>query len=108
MYFQILVGQIPLLLVFLVCLGVTILRWKHTGGAAAWAAGAFALALLLTVVQPAVQLGVQSWAMEAGVSNATPMFAAVGIISSGLHALVYVGLLIGVLVGRAAPAPARA
>ena len=95
-------AQVPVLVVSLAAIVVILARWKQTPRGSLWALPAFGLTLLLCLVIPIGQTGVQSWAIQssASIATRTSAFAGLGVAWSVLRAITYVLLLAAVYAGR--------
>ncbi|HEY2124859.1 MAG TPA: hypothetical protein VGG94_05290 [Chthoniobacterales bacterium] len=94
--------QVPVLVVSLTALLVILIKWQQAPRGSLWALLAFGLTLVLCLVIPIGQAGVQSWAMQSTVPIATraSVFAGLGVAWSVLRAITYVLLLVAVYAGR--------
>jgi hypothetical protein len=98
--------QVPSLLVCLVACVLILTRWKQTHGSSMWALLGFGLALILCILIPVVQTGVQSWVMHSGdVAHRAYIFTGLGVLWSVLRAVSYALLLAAVFAGRSASPP---
>jgi hypothetical protein len=104
MYLQLLLWQLPTLIVCLVACFMILTKRDAASRGALWALLGFGSVLVLCIVFPIVETILQSWVFQSG-QRADRMWAlsAVSIVSSVLHAAAYVFLLIAVLAGRTPP-----
>jgi hypothetical protein len=95
-------AQVPVLVVSLAAVLVILFRWQQAPRGSLWALLAFGLSLVLCLVIPIGQTGVQSWAIQSSVPMATraSIFAGMGVVWSVLRAITYVLLLVAVYAGR--------
>jgi ABC-type methionine transport system permease subunit len=95
--------QLPILLV---CLGggaMILVRWKQMGRSGVWALLGFGLGAILCLLVPAVQAGIQAWAMEnGGMAQRAWVFSALSVVWAIFRATSYAMLLVAILVGRGA------
>jgi hypothetical protein len=105
MLLSMLVVQLPTLFVCFVA-GVVILgRWKHAPKGAMWALLGFGLTVILCIVIPVAQTGVQEWMTRNGgtMSERASVLAGLGFLWSVLRAVTYALLLVAVFAGRSTP-----
>ena len=100
-YLQMLLWELPTLIVCLVACFMILTKRDTVSRGSLWALFGFGSVLILYIVQPAVQMIVQSWAIQ-GEPRADRWwaFSVVAIVSSVLHAAAYLFLLIAVLSRR--------
>jgi len=96
------VTQLPMLLVCLVGCVVVVVKWQQGSRGSIWALLGFGLALILCVLIPVVQTGVQHWVMQNSemVSQRAAVLMSVSIFWSLMRAVSYALLLVAVFAGR--------
>ncbi len=96
--------QLPTMIVCLVACVLILTKWTGGSRGLLWALLGFGSVLVLCLVLPVVYTIVQSWAIHSG-QIASRMWAMtmLSVVSSVLHAVSYVFLLIAVLAGQPAP-----
>jgi hypothetical protein len=96
------VAQLPILIVCVLGCLVVVAKKNDLGGATLWALAGFGLSIALCVLIPIVQMAVQKWAAEGGVSMAqrASVFTILAIVWSVLRAVSYALLLAAILAGR--------
>jgi hypothetical protein len=102
--------QTPVLIVCIVAILVTILRWNDGPRVSVWALLGFGLAFALSLIIPVVQVLTQQWMIRVGGSarNIAHLFTIQAVIWAILHALSYVFLLLAVFAARSPrPLPLR-
>ena len=99
---------LPALIVALAGILVCLAKWNQSPQGAKWALLGFGLSLFLSIAMPIVNTFIQQWLMHSGGNLKEHMwvYSAFAIVSSVLHALVYVFLLIAVFAGRSKPTEA--
>ena len=97
-------GIIVALAAILVCLA----KWKQSPQGAKWALLGFGLSLILSIAWPIANTFIQHWMLHGSGHQTERMwvYSAMAIVSSVLHALVYVFLLVAVFAGRSTPTEA--
>ena len=96
--------QLPTMVVCLAACVVILTKWDAGSRGLLWALLGFGSVLVLSLVLPVVHTMIQSWAVHGGqLAGRMWAFTAVSVVSSVLHAVVYVFFLIAVLAGRPAP-----
>ena len=99
---------LPGLIVALAAILVCLAKWKQSPQGAKWALLGFSLSLFLSIAWPIANTFIQQWMLHGG-GNQTErlwVYSAMAIVSSVLHALVYVFLLVAVFAGRSTPTDA--
>jgi uncharacterized membrane protein YeiB len=96
------VAQLPILIVCVLACMVIMTRKNDLAGATLWALAGFGLSIALSVAIPVVQMAVQKWVAEGGVSMAqrASVFTILGVVWSVLRAVSYALLLAAILAGR--------
>jgi formate hydrogenlyase subunit 3/multisubunit Na+/H+ antiporter MnhD subunit len=94
-------GIIVAVAAILVCLA----KREQSPQGAKWALLGFGLSLFLSIAWPIANTFIQQWMIHGGGHQTERMwvYSAMAIVSSVLHALVYVFLLIAVFAGRSTP-----
>lgn len=99
---------LPGLIVALAGIIVCLAKWNQSPQGAKWALMGFGLSLFISLAWPIVNTLLQQSMIHGG-GNQTEriwVYSAMAIVSSVLHALVYVLLLAGVFAGRSKPTEA--
>jgi len=101
MFLSLLATGAPTILVCLVAGMVIMGRWRDAPAAAPYALFGFGLLFVLCFVMPLGQMMLQHWVLEEG-QRASRMwaFTAFGFANAGLHAIIYICLLLAIFAGR--------
>lgn len=99
---------LPGLIVALAGIIVCLVKWNQSPQGAKWALLGFGLSLFLCIAMPIANTFIQQWMIHSGGNQTERLwfYSAFAIVSSVLHALVYVLLLVGVFAGRSKPTEA--
>jgi len=101
MFFSLLVANVPTIIVCLIAGVVIVGRWRDAAGAAPYALLGFGLLFVLCFVVPLGNMLLQHWVLEEGQRAARMWaFTVFGLVNSGLHAVIYVCLLLAIFAGR--------
>ncbi len=97
-------GYLPPILAALIA-GVVIQRkWNLAPAASRWALLGFGLLLVLMLGWPFVQMALVQWAISGPLRDHPDWIVGIsGLVGSGLHALVYLLLLVAIYTGRKTP-----
>jgi len=101
LFLSIFVMYLPTLMVCLVAGVVILIKWRQASTGSLWALLGFGLLLMLCFAMPVGQSMIQRWVSESGqVQSRIWAFTALSMVSSLLHCVAYVFLLVAIFAGR--------
>lgn len=100
--------HLPTLVVCLVAGFVILTRWRQAASGSLWALLGFGFALILCFAMPLVHTLIQHWMFQGGAPQSRMWaLSAFSVVTSVLHAVIYVFLLVAIFAGRPKPDEAK-